>query len=105
MHPHGVFYAKHSEGAGYDDGESSEGKHGVPPGKTHIYTWEVPERAGPGPNDPSSVVWLYHSHADELRDVESGLIGAILISRKGMAGRDGRPKDVDREFVTLFMRF
>jgi FtsP/CotA-like multicopper oxidase with cupredoxin domain len=49
------------------------------------------------------VVWLYHSHVDELRDVESGLIGAILISRKGTAGPDGRPKDVDREFVTLFM--
>jgi FtsP/CotA-like multicopper oxidase with cupredoxin domain len=103
MHPHGVFYAKHSEGAGYDDGNSPADKNGVPPGATHIYTWEVPERAGPGPNDPSSVVWLYHSHADELRDVESGLIGAILISRKGMAGPDGRPKDLDREFVTLFM--
>jgi hephaestin len=103
MHPHGVFYAKHSEGAGYDDGESPDDKKGVAPGKTHIYTWEVPERSGPGPNDPSSVVWLYHSHADELRDVESGLVGAILISRRGMAGPDGRPKDVDREFVTLFM--
>jgi manganese oxidase len=103
MHPHGVFYAKHSEGAGYDDGESSDNKMGVPPGKTHVYVWEVPERAGPGPNDPSSIVWLYHSHADELRDVESGLLGAIIVSRKGMAGPDGRPKDVDREFVTLFM--
>src|ERR1700690_3644590 len=105
MHPHGVFYKKGSEGALYEDGTSGSDKvdDAVPPGKTHIYTWEVPERAGPGPNDPSSVVWLYHSHADELRDVESGLVGAILISRKGMAGPDGRPKDVDRESVTLFM--
>jgi FtsP/CotA-like multicopper oxidase with cupredoxin domain len=62
MHPHGVFYAKDSEGAGYDDGATFENKFGVPPGKTHIYTWQVPERAGPGPNDGSSVVWLYHSH-------------------------------------------
>ena len=103
MHPHGVFYAKDSEGAGYDDGASSADKSGVPPGKTHIYTWEVPERAGPGPNDPSSIVWLYHSHADEPKDVESGLVGAIIISREGMAGPTGRPKDVDREFVNLFM--
>lgn len=103
MHPHGVFYAKDSEGAGYDDGSSSADKEGVPPGKTHIYNWEVPERAGPGPNDPSSIVWLYHSHANELKDVESGLVGVILISRKGMAGPTGRPKDVDREFVNLFM--
>jgi hephaestin len=49
------------------------------------------------------VVWLYHSHADEPKDVESGLVGVILVSRKGMAGPTGRPKDVDREFVTLYM--
>jgi len=105
MHPHGVFYDKDSEGSSYDDGTSKESKEGgaVPPGKTHIYTWEVPERAGPGPNDPSSIVWLYHSHANEAKDVESGLIGAILVTRRGMAGSDGKPKDVDREFVCLFM--
>lgn len=105
MHPHGVFYAKESEGSGYDDGATFSHKKGVPPGETHVYIWEVPERAGPGPNDPSSIVWLYHSHADEPKDVESGLIGVILISRKGMSGPTGRPKDVDREFVSFFMFF
>jgi len=103
MHPHGVFYEKHSEGAGYSDGSSMDDKDGVQPGKTHLYTWEVPERAGPGPTDPSSIVWLYHSHANEPKDVESGLIGAIIITRKGMAGPSGRPRDVDREFVSLYM--
>jgi hephaestin len=105
MHPHGVFYNKDSEGAGYDDGSSAADKEddAVPPGKTHIYTWQLPERAGPGPNDGSSVVWLYHSHADEPKDVESGLIGAIIVTRRGMVGPDGKPKDVDREFVNLFM--
>ncbi len=105
MHPHGVFYEKPSEGAGYRDGSSSSDKNGVPPGQTHTYVWEVPERAGPGPNDPSSIVWLYHSHADEPKDVESGLMGPIIITRKGMAGPTGRPTDVDREFVTAFMIF
>jgi manganese oxidase len=103
IHPHGVFYAKDSEGAGYNDGALTSDKGGVPPGKTHTYIWEVPERAGPGPNDPSSIVWLYHSHADEPKDVESGLVGVMLISRKGAAGPTGRPKDVDREFIGLFM--
>jgi manganese oxidase len=107
MHPHGVFYDKDSEGAFYDDGTSGTDKDddAVAPGKTHIYTWKVPERAGPGPNDPSSIVWLYHSHVNELKDVESGLIGAILVTRRGMAEADGKPKDVDREFVCLFMLF
>jgi len=107
MHPHGVFYNKDSEGAVYDDGSSAADKANsvVPPGETHTYTWEVPERAGPGPADGSSVVWLYHSHANEARDVNSGLIGPIIITARGMAGPDGRPKDVDREFVSLFMIF
>ncbi len=73
------------------------------PGKTHVYTWQVPERAGPGPGDPSSLVWLYHSHGNAA--LESGLIGAIIVTARGMAGPDGKPKDVDREFVNLFIVF
>lgn len=105
MHPHGVLYEKDSEGADYNDGTSGKDKEdgGVPPGATHTYTWQIPERAGPGPNDPSSVFWLYHSHSDELRDVASGLFGGIVVTRRGNALPDGRPKDVDREFVTMYI--
>jgi FtsP/CotA-like multicopper oxidase with cupredoxin domain len=107
MHPHGVFYDKGSEGTSYNDGSDPASRIGgnVPPGQTHTYTWEVPERAGPGPRDPSSVVWLYHSHANELNDVNSGLIGAMIVTRRGMAMPDGRPKDVDKEFVNLYIIF
>ena len=107
MHPHGVFYEKASEGVAYHDGSDEKDQDGghVAPGQTHTYIWEVPERAGPGPQDPSSIVWLYHSHVNELIDVNSGLIGAMVITRKGMALPDGRPKDVDKEFVALFMVF
>jgi len=107
MHPHGVLYKKASEGSPYSDGVAAADKGGdaVAPGKTFTYTWEVPERAGPGPNDPSSIVWLYHSHVTERRDVNAGLIGAIVVTRRGMARPDGTPKDVDREFVTLFMEY
>ena len=73
------------------------------PARPHTYIWQIPERAGPGPSDPSSVFWLYHSHADELRDVASGLFGVIVVTRRGMALPDGRPKDVDHEFVTMFI--
>jgi FtsP/CotA-like multicopper oxidase with cupredoxin domain len=105
MHPHGVFYRKDSEGADYNDGTGDADKTdgGVPPGGTHVYTWELRERSGPGPNDPSSVFWLYHSHADELRDVASGLFGGIIVTRRGSALPDGRPKDVDREFVNMYI--
>lgn len=107
MHPHGVFYSKSSEGALYNDEAASADKadDAVPPGGTHTYTWEVPERAGPGPHDPSSILWMYHSHVDEPGDTNAGLVGPIIITRRGAARSDGRPTDVDREFVTLFTVF
>ncbi len=107
MHPHGVFYDKANEGALYSDGTSGAAKEDdqVPPGGTHRYVWPIPERAGPAAGDPSSIVWVYHSHTKELKDVHSGLIGPILVIRRGMARPDGSPKDVDREFVTMFASF
>ena len=57
MHPHGVLYEKDSEGVDYNDGttgaDRTDGR--VAPGATHTYVWKIPERAGPGPHDPSSV--------------------------------------------------
>ncbi|HEY6853613.1 MAG TPA: multicopper oxidase domain-containing protein [Gemmatimonadales bacterium] len=104
MHPHGVIYDKDSEGALYNDGTSGADKadDGVPPGGTHVYVWRVPERAGPGPHDGSSVMWMYHSHVDETRDVNTGLLGVMIITARGMARADGSPKDVDREIITSF---
>jgi hephaestin len=104
LHPHGVAYSRDSEGAMYGDGmEHPEADGLVPPGKTHSYTWLVREEAGPGPQDGSSVAWLYHSHNYEPKDVNAGLIGAIVITRRGMARPDGSPKDIAHEFFSLFM--
>jgi hephaestin len=104
MHPHGVFYSKSSEGAPYDDNTSGADKSddAVPPGKSHTYIWQVPERAGPGPSDGSSVMWMYHSHTDEVADTYAGLMGPMVVTRRGMARPDGSPKDVDTEFFEMF---
>ena len=104
VHPHGVFYKKDSEGAPYADGTSGgDGlDDGVPPGGTHTYVWPVPERAGPAPGEGSSVMWMYHSHVDEMRDVNTGLLGVMIIAARGMVRPDGSPKDVDREIIASF---
>jgi hephaestin len=102
MHPHGVSYERESEGAPYPD-SSMDGSGLVAPGQQHTFVWNVPERTGPGDDDGSSVVWLYHSHNWEPKDIEAGLIGPMVITRRGMARPDGSPKDIDREFATLFM--
>jgi hephaestin len=106
MHPHGVFYAKNAEGAPYNDGTSGSNKadDAVPPGRTFDYVWQVPERAGPGPSDGSSIGWMYHSHTDEVVDTYSGLIGPMIITARGQerSADDPRPQDVDRELYTMF---
>jgi len=89
VHPHGVFYDKDSEGAEYNDGTSSNNSDGiVAPGQTHTYKWLVPQRAGPGPNDPNSIIWMYHSHVDSPMDTNSGLVGPMVVTAKGMADSD-----------------
>ena len=103
VHPHGVFYGKDSEGAPYADNDGVTNGDAVPAGGMHVYTWVVPERAGPGPSDGSSILWMYHSHVDEPKDANSGLIGPMIITAKGKARADGSPLDVDREFVNMFM--
>ena len=104
VHPHGVFYTKANEGAGYADGSplSDKGDDSVAPGNTYSYVWEVPERAGPGPMEGSSAMWMYHSHVDEVGDTNAGLMGPMIVTRCGMAREDGSPKDVDRELVVNF---
>jgi manganese oxidase len=107
VHPHGVFYRKNAEGMAYLDGTDGpdKGDDTVAPGGTFTYVWTVPERAGPADGDGSSAFWLYHSHVDEGKDINAGLIGPMIITRRGMARADGSPIDVDREFVAEFGMF
>lgn len=104
VHPHGVVYAKNSEGASYADGTAGPDKadDAVAAGATYTYVWQVPERAGPAPGEGSTAFWLYHSHVDEGRDINSGLIGPLIVTRRGMARPDASPVDVDREVVAQF---
>ena len=106
IHAHGVFYNKDSEGAATNDGTSIPDMvdDAVEPGKGHVYTWHVPERAGPGPADPSSLAWLYHSHIEAgIADEYAGLIGAIIVTDAKHGTDSGFPSEVDREVVSLFM--
>jgi hypothetical protein len=107
MHPHGLEYKKDAEGASYNDGTTGTVKADdkIAPGGTFTYLWTVPERSGPAAMDGSSVLWMYHSHFVESQDINTGLIGPIIVTARGMARPDGSPKDVDREFITDFSVF
>jgi len=105
MHPHGVRYTPQNDGADYAFTKNEGAK--VMPGNTFTYEWEATADAAPGPNDPSSIVWVYHSHVDSVTEIYDGLIGTIVITKKGFerSKSDPRPKDVDAEFTTLYMVF
>jgi manganese oxidase len=106
LHPHGLRYDKGSEGAPYADGTSgvdAKGDDAVKPGDTRTYRWEVPERAGPAEHEGSSTMWMYMSHVDEVADQYAGLMGPIIVTKRGAARPHGTPSDVDRELVANFM--
>jgi FtsP/CotA-like multicopper oxidase with cupredoxin domain len=93
IHPHGVVY----------DG-ANEGIMGVNPGETFAYQWAVSENSGPASKDGSSIGWLYHSHVMEHdnKDIYAGLVGAIVIYKKGYL-ENNKAKDVDKEKFALFI--
>jgi len=102
MHPHGLRYDKDNEGARYvRTGLGGE----IPPGGNFTYHWYADAGSGPGPADSSSVVWWYHAHVEATMEANAGLLGPIIITAAGKARPDGSPKDVDREFVAMFMIF
>uniref|UniRef100_A0A8B9GK98 Coagulation factor VIII n=1 Tax=Amazona collaria TaxID=241587 RepID=A0A8B9GK98_9PSIT len=85
LHAVGVSYWKASEGAGYEDETSQPEKEGdrVDPGKTHTYVWEIPQNQGPTDGDSSCLTHSYSSNTDSVKDINSGLIGALLVCRPG----------------------
>ncbi|XP_037543318.1 ferroxidase HEPHL1-like [Nematolebias whitei] len=111
LHPHGIFYEKDSEGAFYPDGTSGRFKHDdmVPPGGSYTYRWEVKPEYAPTSDDANCLSWLYHSHYETAKDINSGLIGPLLTCKKGTlnkqsskwAEESGR-YDVDHDIFMLF---
>ncbi len=102
MHAHGLRYDKDSEGSFYIPFGKGDR---VAPGRRFTYHWFANAASGPGPGQPTSIVWWYHAHVDPGIEINSGLLGPIIVTAKGKAKPDGTPKDVDREFIASFMIF
>ncbi|XP_049728340.1 coagulation factor VIII isoform X2 [Elephas maximus indicus] len=85
LHAVGVSYWKASEGAEYDDKTSQREKKDdkVIPGESHTYIWQVLKENGPMASDPPCLTYSYLSHVDLVKDLNSGLIGALLVCREG----------------------
>ncbi|XP_020495499.2 ferroxidase HEPHL1 [Labrus bergylta] len=99
IQPHGLHYDKHSQGSSYEDGVNKPGSH-VAPGQNFTYTWQVLE--GPSSSDTPCIPYLYYSATDPAKDTNSGLVGPLLVCKKGTLGENGTQNDVDKEFFLLF---
>ncbi|XP_019388111.1 PREDICTED: ceruloplasmin [Crocodylus porosus] len=100
---HGVTYSKQNEGAFYNTisgGTEVPASH-VSPSATFTYEWKVQEDAGPTQEDPDCITWLYFSATDTVKDTNAGLVGPLLVCRKGSLLPSGKQKNVDKEFILL----
>ncbi|NP_001315460.1 coagulation factor V precursor [Danio rerio] len=104
LHANGVKYLKQMEGLSYDDESPYWYKQddAVPPNGTFTYMWTINPKSGPQNNESDCRTWTYYSAVNPERDINSGLIGPLLVCRKGTL--DKKPED-RREFVLLFMTF
>ncbi|KAM7417567.1 hypothetical protein PAMA_017283 [Pampus argenteus] len=101
--PVGITYWKQSEGAGYDDSTAGQEKEddAVPPGGYYEYVWDI--KSGPTASDPECLTYSYSSYVDTVRDINSGLIGALLICKSSAFTKDGQRRNP--AFVLLFAVF
>ncbi|KAG8521362.1 LOW QUALITY PROTEIN: Coagulation factor VIII, partial [Galemys pyrenaicus] len=105
LHAVGVSYWKASEGTKYEDQTSQKEKDDdkVLPGESHTYVWQVLGNSGPMASDPPCLTYSYFSHVDLVKDLNSGLVGALLVCRAGTLAKESTP--TPNEFVLLFAVF
>lgn len=105
LHAVGVSFWKASEGAEYEDQTSQTEKEDnkLLPGESHTYVWQVLRENGPMASDPPCLTYSYLSHVDLVRDLNSGLVGALLVCKEGSLSK--KRTQMLHHFVLLFAVF
>uniref|UniRef100_A0A8B9HE78 ferroxidase n=1 Tax=Astyanax mexicanus TaxID=7994 RepID=A0A8B9HE78_ASTMX len=103
IHPHGMSYNKSNEGALYPDQTDSAEKRddAVAPGKAYSYIWPLESSHAPGKDDPNCLTRVYHSHVTAPKDIATGLIGPLIICKKGSLDVHGE-KSGDYLYALMF---
>ncbi|XP_041371919.1 LOW QUALITY PROTEIN: ferroxidase HEPHL1-like [Gigantopelta aegis] len=114
--PTGLTMTKENEGLVYKDAYTGQftGKT-AQPGETVEYTFQLPAPAtAPTDADPDCVVQTYQSAVDHVKDLNTGLVGPILVCKKGYSRtwntkkrglHSKRHLPAFREFFILFLNF
>ncbi|XP_032887757.1 ceruloplasmin [Amblyraja radiata] len=103
IHPHGVTYTKSNEGAFYPDNTTNLEKRDdiVNPGKNYTYHWDLTQDQSPTKDDFECLSRIYHSHIDAPRDISTGLIGPLIICKRGVL-TSKKKQWANEEFALLF---
>lgn len=74
-----------SAGALYPDGTGPELKRddSVATGTIVTYEWTLPESHSPTAEDGNCMTRFYHSHVSPPKDINSGLIGPLIVCKTG----------------------
>ncbi|XP_061636221.1 ceruloplasmin [Phyllopteryx taeniolatus] len=104
IHPHGLNYGKGSEGALYPDGTSPDmkGDDSVAPGTTVTYEWSLPHAHSPKPTESNCLTRFYHSHVLTPKDINSGLVGPLILCKTGTLDVHG-DSSADDVYALIFM--
>ncbi|XP_043857784.1 coagulation factor V isoform X2 [Dromiciops gliroides] len=107
LHAHGLSYEKSSEGKSYEDDspEWYKDDNAIQPNGSYTYVWHATERSGPENPGSACRAWAYYSAVNPEKDIHSGLIGPLLICRKGTLHKESNRHIDMREFALLFMVF
>ncbi|KAJ8004695.1 hypothetical protein DPEC_G00138980 [Dallia pectoralis] len=103
IYPHGLTVDKAAEGVNYPAGGNQT--HGVQPGETYTYVWQVIEEDMPLPGDSQCVTRMYHSAVNTPRDVASGLVGPLLICKRQSLSTKNVQIKADKEQHAMFAVF
>uniref|UniRef100_H2Z3W5 ferroxidase n=1 Tax=Ciona savignyi TaxID=51511 RepID=H2Z3W5_CIOSA len=77
IEPHGVSFTEASS---------------VSAGQQHVYTWLVPFIHSPEDDDPKCLTYIYTSSVNYIKDSNSGLIGPILVCKRGKLRKEMRKR-------------
>ncbi|XP_020388886.2 coagulation factor VIII isoform X1 [Rhincodon typus] len=77
----------------------------VYPNKTKVYIWHVTKGSAPTDKDFDCRAWTYYSDVNPERDIHTGLIGPLIICRRGTLNKIYSGKLKIQEFSLLFMTF
>ncbi|XP_021262077.1 coagulation factor VIII isoform X1 [Numida meleagris] len=95
-------FSFHSSLQGYE--ELQEGKE-VQPGELREYSWKVLPQMAPTTQEFDCKAWAYLSNVDLEKDLHSGLIGPLIICRRGVLSSAFRRQLAVQEFSLLFTIF